>query len=113
MKRFLYVLIASSMILSCSPKQEHFEPEFNHESKELKVVIEPYKNKRELNLAYNKWVGNKHKTPIDTDRLGWSTWTDKSCTIHIDASLKETNIKEYFQTLGHEYAHCLYGKYHN
>lgn len=113
MKKYLLAIVICGLVVSCSPKQEQFKPEFNKESVKLEVTVVPHKSRNALNRAYNSWVGVKNSMPLDTERLGWSTWTDASCTIHIDVSQKEKNVREYFQTLGHEYAHCLYGKFHN
>jgi hypothetical protein len=112
MFRFAIILCLAAMIVACSP-QPQFEPEFNHEGKPIRVELEVYSNRRALNQAYNNWVGKEHAVPLDTNQLGWATWTETTCTIHINGALKKSNTREYIYTLGHEYAHCLYGRYHD
>ena len=114
MMRFLLVIAVLSVIAlaACSPKQE-FNPEFNHEGKALEVKVIVHNSRRDLNIAYNDWVGREHALDLNTPQLGWATWTKTTCTIHIDGQLKRSNPREYIDTLGHEYAHCLYGRYHS
>lgn len=113
MYRFIVILILAALFfVACAP-QPQFEPEFNREGQELSITLIVHKNQREVNVAYNNWVGEQHVLDISTRQLGWATWTADSCTIHINGDLKRTNRKEYFQTLGHEFAHCIYGRYHD
>ena len=106
------LVVFAIIIVGCSP-QPQFDPEFNKEVDVIKVQLITYDSRRDLNRAYNEWVGPHHSVDLDTNQLGWATWTTDTCTIHINGALKTSNRKEYLYTLGHEYAHCIYGRYHD
>lgn len=103
------MLTSCLILLACSP-QPQFEPELDQAGKELKITLIVHDNRRDLNIAYNEWVGSKFSLDLSTPQLGWATWTDDTCTIHIDSSLSR---QVFLDTLGHEYAHCIYGRYHD
>lgn len=100
-------------LMSCTESQQQFEPEFNKENLPMTTVVVPHKNRRAVNEAYNDWVGSDYADPLDVNRLAWATWTDDTCTIHVNVQRKEANPNEYLETLGHEMAHCLYGRFHD
>ena len=109
---FGVIAAIAAIIVGCSP-QPQLEPEFNKEGDIIKVELIVHASRRHLNQAYNEWVGPHYSVDLDTNQLGWATWTKDTCTIHINGSLKTSNRKEYLYTLGHEYAHCIYGRYHD
>lgn len=113
MIRFLAILgMCLVLLIACTP-QPQFEPEFNQEGLTLEVQLVVHPDRRALNRAYNEWVGPEHALDLNTNQLGWATWTETTCTIHINGALKKSNRRDYLDTLGHEYAHCIYGRYHD
>lgn len=103
------ILVIVSMLSGCSKKQQEFNPEFNKEGKPLEITLVVHDNRRTLIKEYNEWVGRQHAINFTERKMGWATWNKDSCTIHIDKTL---TVNDYIETLGHEYAHCLYGRYH-
>jgi len=92
-----------------------FDPEFDLTGQPITVTTQVHETRQMLRLAYNDWVGPDNEVQDGDELLGWATWDleEGTCTIHIDRQLISGPIRKFEEIIGHEYLHCLYGRYHD
>lgn len=85
---------------------EDYNPEFDKERQELTITFHGYDTVQELNKALRDEYGTVR------DRDGMAAWYDgeNECDVYYVRPKKVDDVLTKY--LGHEIAHCIYGRYH-
>lgn len=85
----------------------------NKEGWTLAITTHMYPDDESVTAARNAYLKDLGQPPVDDQVQGWSVWTATSpaCEIHAVPPRSFADSKRIW-VLGHELAHCLYGKFH-
>jgi hypothetical protein len=111
MKYFLAIIISVLtviLLLSCQPPQSDFQPEWDRNHSTLIITINLYQTEDEMIKALEARL----QRSVSPNQLGMAIMSpdDNVCEIY---STKPRRVDDKrTMTLGHEFLHCVYGRYH-
>jgi hypothetical protein len=114
----IFGLILALLLVGCESSTP-INKEFDKTNNPVEVTVIVYPNEKRVSLAYAAREienGALESDPmLRLTRYGWSEWDrpggkKESCRIHV-VELNRGDDQR-MMTLGHEMAHCIYGKWH-
>lgn len=96
------------LLVGCEPRKSNIEPEWNRENVEIQTTPFVFDNKRDMHKALSVRLDRD----IDPNLEGMAIMSpdDTFCELFI---VRPNRIDDqHTLTLGHEFLHCIYGRYH-
>lgn len=112
MKRYFITLLITTLtaisLFSCKPAPTNFKPEWDSNFVELQITPKFFDSEKEMRDALRQRLQRE----INPDLVGMAIMSpdDTICEVY---AVKPKRIDDSrTMTIGHEFLHCVYGRYH-
>lgn len=105
--RTLLASLCLVAVVACAPAS-NIDPEFDRSGQTLRIKVVFHDSLADVQRAKKAATGDQ----VDPGLVGWAGWNNEStyCEIH---TVRPKRIDDSTtMTIGHEFLHCVYGRYH-